>query len=310
MNAARIACTARAGSCDLSKGLVSDDRAGTLTIHLTDRDPDLPYKLALPQGFPVPPGTPRTEVPRGPPATGPYRVARAKTTKEVVLVRNPRFREWSSAAQPAWADPDRIRMRLGLQPEAQVAAIRNGQADLTADTYNFDDAYWRRLMVASGSRVRVSPASIDKLRVPEHARSALRRRARPPRGQLRCRPVIPGRRRRRPQDVPAAAADPIGNTARYCPWGDGWPLRAPGGSSRGRALAARASACGHHGRASQLRSCAQWKKRCNQLGFRTSVRVFSKASSYFETVNRRGSPGRLVAMDRRLPNTVDVLRAR
>ena len=76
----------------------------------------------------------------------------------MLLVRNPRFREWSPAAQPA-GYPDRIHLRLKLSPAAQVAAIRSGRADLTADTYDFSEAFWRRLAVASASRMRTSPAN-------------------------------------------------------------------------------------------------------------------------------------------------------
>ena len=96
-------------------------------------------------------------MPAGLPATGPYRYARFDRAREVLLVRNPHFREWSSAAQPA-GYPDRIHIRLGLSTEAQVAAIRDGRADLTADTYVFTNALLRRLSVAYASRLRSSPA--------------------------------------------------------------------------------------------------------------------------------------------------------
>ena len=35
------------GTCDLSRGIVADDRAGTVTFHLTQPDPDFLYKLTL-----------------------------------------------------------------------------------------------------------------------------------------------------------------------------------------------------------------------------------------------------------------------
>ena len=42
--------------CDLSRGVVADDRAGTVTLHLRAPDPELLYKLALPLARPVPRG--------------------------------------------------------------------------------------------------------------------------------------------------------------------------------------------------------------------------------------------------------------
>ena len=53
------ACTRRKGPCDLSKGIVVDDRARTLTIHLARRDPDILDKLTLSAAYAVPASAPR-----------------------------------------------------------------------------------------------------------------------------------------------------------------------------------------------------------------------------------------------------------
>ncbi len=45
-------CTAK--NCDLSQGVVADDSASTLTIHLTAADPEFLFKLALPFAYVVP----------------------------------------------------------------------------------------------------------------------------------------------------------------------------------------------------------------------------------------------------------------
>ena len=92
----------------------------------------------------------------GVPATGPYRVALVKR-RELLLVRNPHFEEWS-AAQPA-GYPDRIRARLGLSADAQLAAIRQGRADLVADSYVVDDEHAQSLSVAHANRLRSTPSS-------------------------------------------------------------------------------------------------------------------------------------------------------
>ena len=47
----------KATSCDLSQGVVADDNAYTLTIHLTASDPEFLDKLALPFAYVVPGNT-------------------------------------------------------------------------------------------------------------------------------------------------------------------------------------------------------------------------------------------------------------
>ena len=97
--------------CDLAGGIVTDDRQGTVTLKLRAPDPDLEYELALPFAYPVPPSVSMTKPERlGAPGTGPYMIEsfrRERTSAQVVLVRNPHFREWSAAAQPR-GYPDRI----------------------------------------------------------------------------------------------------------------------------------------------------------------------------------------------------------
>lgn len=119
--------------CDLSRGVVTDDALRTITFHL--RAPDAAFLSNLTVGglaTPVPPGTPFHDVGDHPiPGTGPYRVASA-SRHEIRYVRNPRFREWSHAAQPD-GSPDVIVMRFGLSPAQEVRAIEQGRADWTAD---------------------------------------------------------------------------------------------------------------------------------------------------------------------------------
>jgi YVTN family beta-propeller protein len=120
-------------SCDLSRGIVTDEAARTVSFHL--RGPD-PYFLdSLTVGglaTPVPPGTPAREPARQPiPGTGPYKIQRA-SSQEIRYVRNPYFHEWSHAAQPD-GNPDEIVMRFGLTPNQEGRAIEQGRADWSAD---------------------------------------------------------------------------------------------------------------------------------------------------------------------------------
>ena len=122
------ACLKDPKHCDLSKGIVIG--SNTVSFHLTAPDPEFLYKLAIPVADAVPANTPLQ--PRLPlPATGPYMISSYKQNVMTRLVRNPRFREWSAAAQPA-GYPDKIVLRFGNYSEAaSVRAVEKGSADLT-----------------------------------------------------------------------------------------------------------------------------------------------------------------------------------
>jgi YVTN family beta-propeller protein len=117
--------------CDLSEGISADDRAGTITIHLTRPDNEFLYGLAV-EGSLVPARAARRPPgSHGLPGTGPYRVASFKPGREIRLVRNPHFRAWSRDARPD-GYPEEIRFHLGEDPEPGVAAVERGSADWTS----------------------------------------------------------------------------------------------------------------------------------------------------------------------------------
>ncbi|HEY1357506.1 MAG TPA: BTAD domain-containing putative transcriptional regulator [Thermoleophilaceae bacterium] len=122
-------CDSRPADCDLSDGVVADDRAGTVTFHLVSPDPDFPFKLTV-FGYsaPSPPGTPDRDVgSRAVPGTGPYRIA-PRTSDGIELVRNRHFREWSHAAQPE-GNPDRVIWSTEPSRRAAVRHVQRGRAD-------------------------------------------------------------------------------------------------------------------------------------------------------------------------------------
>jgi ABC-type transport system substrate-binding protein len=123
------ACQARPKTCDLSNGIVTDEAARRVTVHLTAPDPDFLKKLALPYAYAVPDGSAPREAVRKPlPATGPYQIASYRPGHELKLVRNPRFHEWSTAAQPD-GYPDAIVWKLGVRLDDALTAIQRGHAD-------------------------------------------------------------------------------------------------------------------------------------------------------------------------------------
>jgi YVTN family beta-propeller protein len=123
-------CERTPNHCDLGRGIVTNDRANTVTFHLAAPDPDFLYHLALPFADAVPAGTPSRQVrPTQLPATGPYMTQSFVPQHRWILVRNPQFHEWSPQAQPG-GYPDRIILQLGAAPEPAVDAVERGRADV------------------------------------------------------------------------------------------------------------------------------------------------------------------------------------
>jgi peptide/nickel transport system substrate-binding protein len=154
------ACADAPAGCDLSRGIVTDARARTITIHLTDPDSELLHKLAMPFAYVVPAGRPFG---RGapPPGTGPYEIDRYVEDVEAKLVRNRFFRVWSRDARPDGL-ADEIVFRARHDAEAQVADVERGAADVLAVADQFGaelpPARLRALAAGSAGRLYTSPA--------------------------------------------------------------------------------------------------------------------------------------------------------
>jgi YVTN family beta-propeller protein len=131
------ACHRQPPRCDLSAGIITNDAAGTVTFHLGHADPEFLYKLALLLAVPAPPGAPNHAINRAPflPGTGPYKLSQYRRNASVTLVRNPYFRQWSYAAQPA-GYPSVIRFDRVAGPARQESAVIAGRADLMTATYS------------------------------------------------------------------------------------------------------------------------------------------------------------------------------
>jgi ABC-type transport system substrate-binding protein/DNA-binding SARP family transcriptional activator len=152
------ACHQNPQRCDLS-GIVADDAAGTVTFRLGQADPDFLYKLALLLAAPAPPGAAGHLMDRAPflPGTGPYVISRYRPDSSLTLVRNPRFRQWSYAAQPA-GYPDVIRFEQMADPRQQESAVAAGRADLVDTSFNGQPS--RPLAIRYPTRVHSTPKLI------------------------------------------------------------------------------------------------------------------------------------------------------
>jgi len=123
-------CVKTPASCTLDKGITVN--GNTVTFHLARQDPEFLDQLAMPFVLILPASTPDKNVNIPPAGTGPYKWVQYAPTKQIKLVRNPFFKEWSKDAQPA-GNPDVILQKFGLSVEAEVTAVENNQADWMFD---------------------------------------------------------------------------------------------------------------------------------------------------------------------------------
>ena len=172
-------CRKRPKRCDLSRGIVADDVAHTVTFHLVRPDPDFLYKLAFPAAYVLPSGTPRRPAGTHPlPATGPYMIATYRPKRLLRFVRNPFFREWSRAAQPA-GYPDRIDIRIGGTADEAIRDVVDGKADVLTLAEPWTPSQLSRLTLRYKSQLHSNPTSEHPGALPQHSRPAVQPTRRP-----------------------------------------------------------------------------------------------------------------------------------
>lgn len=124
-------CRAEPRSCDLSKGIETDPKGGTITIRLRAPDAEFLHELTLPLASVVPADSPMRFARRPLPGTGPYRIASFDPPRGGRLVRNRHFRPWSQDARPD-GFADEIAIDVGAKIDAQLAAVHSGEADMVS----------------------------------------------------------------------------------------------------------------------------------------------------------------------------------
>jgi peptide/nickel transport system substrate-binding protein len=124
------ACVKTPKSCSLSQGIKV--KGNTVTFNLTTADPEFLDKLGVPFAFILPASTSTKNVDIPPPGTGPYKWVQYAPNKQMKLVRNTYFKEWSKDAQPD-GNPDTIIEKFGLSVESEVTQVENNQADWIFD---------------------------------------------------------------------------------------------------------------------------------------------------------------------------------
>jgi ABC-type transport system substrate-binding protein/class 3 adenylate cyclase/streptogramin lyase len=136
------ACVQSPSTCSFADGVKTDNVADTVTIRLSHPDSALLAKLATPFGDLVPPGSPAANSGAPVPATGPYMLGRVYNqgvggvlvngVDGFLLVRNPRFHEWSAAAQPD-GYPNQVRWTRVANAGQELTDVEHGTADVMVD---------------------------------------------------------------------------------------------------------------------------------------------------------------------------------
>ncbi|MDX6617977.1 MAG: peptide/nickel transport system substrate-binding protein, partial [Gaiellales bacterium] len=127
-------CIATPATCDLSKAVVVNAKKNTVTFHLVQPDAEWLDKLAVPHASLLPWGTQNKDFgTKLPPSTGAYMFTKYDPNHELVMKRNPNYKQWSADAQPdGYADT--ITYSFGQTVEAQITQIENGTADWTLES--------------------------------------------------------------------------------------------------------------------------------------------------------------------------------
>lgn len=132
------ACLHDPDHCTLAGGVEPDDQNWTVTFHLTHPDSEFFDRLAFLHAAILPADAPTHDVGNdAAPGTGPYRIVSYDPNTGLRMERNPYFRQWDAEAQPA-GYPDAITYTFGMDPEASVTAIENGQYDWMAENAPLD----------------------------------------------------------------------------------------------------------------------------------------------------------------------------
>ncbi len=137
-------------------GIVADDTARTITFKLTVKDGTFLDYLAIPFAFAVPVGTPDKDVSTIDAwrvATGPYMITTYTPKRQIVLVRNPSFVQWTPETPNGHLD--RIELQIGVDPERAVDLTSAGQLDWYMEAVATDRL--AQLKATEGSRVHVYP---------------------------------------------------------------------------------------------------------------------------------------------------------
>ena len=140
------ACLAKPATCTLKGGVIGNAKANTVTINLVAPDPEFKYKLAVPHASILPASSPPSDAGTKPiPGTGPYYFASYNPNKQLVMKRNPYFKEWSQGrAAGRVSGPDHAVLRSHRRGADHRDRERAGRLDARGSARRPPRTRWAR----------------------------------------------------------------------------------------------------------------------------------------------------------------------
>jgi peptide/nickel transport system substrate-binding protein len=140
-------------------GVETDDKTGTVTIHLNRPQGTFDNELALPFVAPVPAKTPDEDLTADPPpATGPYVITESKPGRGWEYERNPQWAKTDAKLLPQIPSGhvDKIKIQVLRNPETEINDVESGKLDWMQNELP-PDRYASVLSKYEGSQFRVEP---------------------------------------------------------------------------------------------------------------------------------------------------------
>jgi peptide/nickel transport system substrate-binding protein len=140
-------------------GVETDDKSGTVTIHLTHPRGTFENELALPFVALVPANTPMEDLSADPPpATGPYMITSSKPGRGWEYERNPQWAKNNAKLLPQLPSGhvDKIKIEVLRNPQTEVNEVESGKLDWMQNEVP-SDRFADILSKFEGSQFRVEP---------------------------------------------------------------------------------------------------------------------------------------------------------
>jgi peptide/nickel transport system substrate-binding protein len=140
-------------------GVETDDKTGTVTIHLNNPRGTFNNELALPFAAPVPGNTPAEDLSANlPPATGPYMITSSKPGRGWEYERNPQWAKNNAKLLPQLPSGhvDKIKIEVLRNPQTEVNDVESGKLDWMQNELP-PDRYASVAAKYEGSQFRVEP---------------------------------------------------------------------------------------------------------------------------------------------------------
>jgi peptide/nickel transport system substrate-binding protein len=153
------ACENSPSKCSSISGIVTDDKAGTITINLKSPESDFEYVLSIPFTAVVPSSTPQKDTENPPPAAnGPYYIAKYNPSKSFVMKRNPNWKKNEIPGFPN-GNPDVIDGTMNADQAADAQLVASGQDEYDEQTLPTDQLAHYKNKYGSQIKYWVTPST-------------------------------------------------------------------------------------------------------------------------------------------------------